>query len=111
MRYLVSFVVSIALVGVVHADPRSDMAAALAARADTNPAPAVLPTSISAPARTAVAPISRSTRQIAEQVAQNHANNGQAIGLMRKAQEAAMAAAGQAQEKKAKDRASKTHTK
>jgi hypothetical protein len=106
--FLLAIFVGFAGTSIALADSRSDMSAAMAAHADTHPAPAVLPVVATSP-RTAAAPNRTQAparelgRGAAAQAAQNQPP-GQAIGLARRAQEAAMSAAGQEQAKAAKQR-------
>lgn len=93
------------------ADSRSEMTAALAAHADLHPAPAVLPLAASTThaSSTVTAHSGDTGRHAADQASQQNPGQGLAVGLARKAQEAAAAAAGQMQDKAAKARASHGH--
>ncbi len=89
------------------ADPHDEMAAALEAQIDTQPAPAALPvvgqtvrTAVTRPTtpRVAVSPSTHAVARVEQALA------GLSIALLRQTQAATQAAAGQAQAQAAKDR-------
>jgi hypothetical protein len=99
--------------GLAVADSRSDMAAALEAFAELRPAPAVLPAlaptaHVTSTAARIAAP-GDAGRHAADQMSEQNPGQGLAVGLARRAQDAAAAAADQMQDNAAKARARGHH--
>ena len=106
-------------------DPHAEMAAALAAQADLQPTPLVLPVAAAAPRHAAatsavkrgtgpraasdVARTAASAAEAANQVSQHAQAQAASEALAHQAQAAAAAAAGQAQSQAAKERATHPH--
>jgi hypothetical protein len=106
-------------------DPHAEMAAALAAQADLQPAPLVLPVTAAAPRHAAAASaVKRGTgsraagdvartaaADAADRVSQHAQAQAASQALAHQAQAAAAAAAGQAQSQAAKERATHPHSR
>jgi hypothetical protein len=103
-------------------DPHAEMAAALAAQAELQPAPLVLPVTAAAPRHAAAASavkrglgsraasdVARSAASAANQVSLHAQAQAASQSLAHQAQAAAAAAAGQAQSQAAKERATHPH--
>ncbi len=108
-------------------DPHAEMAAALAAQADLQPPPVVLPVAAAAPRHAAapsaikrgtgsraasdVARTAASAADAAERVSQHAQAQAASQALAHQAQAAAAAAAGQAQSQAAKERSTHPHSR
>jgi hypothetical protein len=104
-------------------DPHAEMAAALAAVAELQPAPIVLPVTAAAPARAttgavkrgvgphAPGEVARAAAGAASQASQHAQAQAASQALAHQAQAAAEAAAGQAQSRAAKERAAHPHSR
>jgi hypothetical protein len=103
-------------------DPHAEMAAALAAQADLQPIPLVLPLTAAAPRHAAAASavkrgigsrgaseVARTASDAANQASQHAQAQAGSQSLAHQAQAAAAAAAGEAQAKAAKERATHPH--